>query len=360
MLVHICCSVDSHFFLEKLQFDYPNEKFIGFFYDPNIHPYSEYQLRLLDVERSCKKLGIELLEGEYDFESWMEAVRGLEREPEKGRRCEACFDKRFERSVQKAKEIGESQITTTLLVSPLKSQEQLKKSGEIFFKKYGIEFVFYDYRKDGGTEAQSRVAKEEQLYRQDYCGCVYGLTMQREQQDRLMDEMFSHISNQIQPASIEERLELYRYRNELEDKDISYKIIREKFLNYRQFSFKIYANADEIIDSYALFYSILNRKKTQGNIEFSDKNIYYFSREEIKFITLEFFNLIGNFNYKNIKELIFNPPRVDQEIIFRTNLSSSNYDLSPIIIVNEIPKTKLFIELDAKFYEDSREKLIIL
>ena len=69
MLVHICCSVDSHFFLEKLQADYPEEKLTGFFYDPNIHPYSEYQLRLLDVERSCKKLGIDLLEGEYDYET---------------------------------------------------------------------------------------------------------------------------------------------------------------------------------------------------------------------------------------------------------------------------------------------------
>jgi predicted adenine nucleotide alpha hydrolase (AANH) superfamily ATPase len=133
MLVHICCSVDSHFFLEKLQKDYPNEKLIGFFYDPNIHPYSEYQLRLLDVKRSCKKLGIELLEGEYDFESWMEAVRGLENEPEKGRRCEACFDKRFERSFQKALELGEKTVTTTLLVSPLKSQGTAYKERQEFF-----------------------------------------------------------------------------------------------------------------------------------------------------------------------------------------------------------------------------------
>lgn len=85
--------------------------------------------------------------------------------------------------------------------------------------------------------------------------------MQREQQDRLMDEMFSHISNQIQPSSIEERLEMYEQRNELEENGIAYKIIREKFLNYRQFSFKLYANRDEIIDAYALFYSNLPRKK---------------------------------------------------------------------------------------------------
>ncbi|HGZ70984.1 MAG TPA: diacylglucosamine hydrolase like protein, partial [Nitratifractor sp.] len=72
MLVHICCSVDSHYFLQKLQIEYPESKLIGFFYDPNIHPYSEYYLRLLDVERSCKLLDIELLEGPYDYSAWIE------------------------------------------------------------------------------------------------------------------------------------------------------------------------------------------------------------------------------------------------------------------------------------------------
>ncbi|MDD4855454.1 MAG: epoxyqueuosine reductase QueH, partial [Sulfuricurvum sp.] len=216
MLVHICCSVDSHFFMEKLQQEFPDEKLVGFFYDPNIHPYSEYQLRLLDVKRSCKKLGIELIEGEYDFETWMDAVRGLEKEPEKGARCEVCFDRRFEVSAHKALELGEKAMTTTLLVSPLKSQEQLKKSGDAFHASHGVEFIAFDYRKNGGSNDQAKVSKEEQLYRQDYCGCIYGLTMQRDQQHRLMDEMFSPISRQILPASIEERLELYTRRMELE------------------------------------------------------------------------------------------------------------------------------------------------
>lgn len=360
MLVHICCSVDSHFFLQKLQRDYPHETLVGFFYDPNIHPYSEYRLRLLDVERSCKKLGIRLLEGEYDFEVWMEAVRGLENEPEKGRRCEACFDKRFEVSVKKALELGEKSITTTLLVSPLKSQEQLKKSGEIFFKRYGIEFISFDYRTNGGTQEQSRVSKEEQLYRQDYCGCIYGLTMQREQQERLMDEMFSPVSNQILPASIEERLEMYRRRNELEDKNIDYKIIKEKFLNYRQFAFKVIAHKDEVIPAYALFYSVLPRKKAEGSVDFLHNDIAYFNREEIKFVTLETVNAACNFNYKSIKELIFNPPSVDEEMRLRERLTSVSYDLSPIIIVEKILQTKLRVELDAKTYEDTREKLIII
>ena len=360
ILVHICCSVDSHFFLEKLQHDFPDEKLTGFFYDPNIHPYSEYQLRLLDVQRSCEKLGIELLEGEYDFENWMQAVKGLEKEPEKGKRCEVCFDKRFSVSAQKALELGEKKITTTLLVSPLKSQEQLKRVGDDFYKKYGVEFIAVDYRSGGGTQDQSRVSKEQQLYRQDYCGCIFGLTMQREQQDKLMDEMFSPLSQQILPASIEERLEMYKTRRDLEDAGKSYKIIKQKFLNYRQFSCKLLANKKEIIAAYALFYSTLPRKKAQGRIEFSHNDIHYFNREEIKFITLDFFNTSLNTHYKSMKELLFNPPSVEDEIQLRQTLTNTQYDLSPIFIVQDIPSTKLTIELDTKTYEDTREKLIIL
>jgi len=360
MLVHICCSVDSHFFLEKLQVDYPDEKLTGFFYDPNIHPYSEYQLRLLDVQRSCKKLGIELLEGEYDYESWLEAVRGLENEPEKGARCEVCFDKRFITSAKKALEIGEKKITTTLLVSPLKSQEQLKRVGDDFHIKHGVEFIAVDYRSGGGTQEQSRVTKEEQLYRQDYCGCIYGLTMQREQQDKLMDEMFSPISHVTLPASIEERIEMYTQRNELEDKGIAYRIIKQKFLNYRQFHFKLIKGKSESIDAYALSYSTLPRSRAQGKIEFSSNNIHYFNREEIKFVTLEFFNAINNTQYKSIKELIYNPLSYEKELLFREKINATNYDLTPIIVLEEITDAKLTITLDAKVYEDTKEKLIII
>ncbi|QOY53421.1 epoxyqueuosine reductase QueH [Candidatus Sulfurimonas baltica] len=360
MLVHICCSVDSHFFLQKLQRDYPGEKLTGFFYDPNIHPYSEYQLRFLDVQRSCKILGIDLIEGEYDFEAWMIAVRGLENEPEKGARCEVCFDKRFDVSAKKALDLGETKVTTTLLVSPLKSQEQLKRSGDAFYEKYGVEFIAVDYRSGGGTQDQSRVTKEQMLYRQDYCGCIFGLTMQRDQQGRLMDEMFSCVSNKILPASIEERVEMYRDRMQLEDKKVEYKIIKEKFLNYRQFSFKVISGKSEIVPAYALSYSTLPRKKAQGNIEFEFENIHYFSREEIRFVTLEFFNSTCGYEYKTINELIFNQPNINEELKFRNTLTSTNYDLTLIVIIEKIPKTKLTIMLDAKTYEDVREKLIII
>ena len=360
MLVHICCSVDSHFFLEKLQKDYPEEKLTGFFYDPNIHPYSEYQLRLLDVKRSCKMLGIDLLEGEYDYENWLQAVRGLENEPEKGARCEVCFDKRFSVSAQKALELGEKKITTTLLVSPLKSQEQLKRVGDEFHAKNGVEFVAVDYRSGGGTQDQSRVTKEQRLYRQDYCGCVFGLTMQRDQQDKLMDEMFSPLSNKILPASIEERIAMYTKRNELEDEGVEYKIVKQKFLNYRQFSFKVTQGKHTIIPAYALAYSTLPRKKAEGRVEFSDNNLHYFNREEIKFITLKDFNALSKRDYASVKELIFDAPSFEEDLLVRNALTNSSYDLTPIIVVQNVSVEKLTIQLDAKTYEDVKEKLIII
>jgi len=359
MLVHICCSVDSHFFMEKLQQEFPDEKLIGFFYDPNIHPYSEYQLRYLDVQRSCKKLGIELIEGQYDYEAWMDAVRGLEKEPEKGARCAVCFDRRFEVSAYKALELGEKSITTTLLVSPLKSQEQLKKSGDAFYDSHGVEFIAFDYRKNGGSNDQSRVSKEEQLYRQDYCGCLFGLSMQRDQQHRLMDEMFSPISHQILPASIEERLELYNKRMELEDQGIHYRIIKERFLNYRLIRSSITIDK-KVIPSYPLMYSTINRNATEGKIDFEIDGQFFLNREEVRFITLKTFNTLTSSVYKSTKELMFNAPTMETEITLRSHLTRSAFNTSAIIIVDEIPSTKISLILETKRYDDTRDKLIVL
>ncbi len=358
MLVHICCSVDSHFFLEKLQKEFPQEKLTGFFYDPNIHPYGEYRLRYLDVERSCKRLGIDLLEGAYDFETWMDLVRGLEKEPEKGDRCEVCFDRRFEVSAQKALEMGEKKITTTLLVSPLKSQEQLKRVGDAFYAKHGVEFIAVDYRSNGGSQDQSRVTKEEKLYRQDYCGCIYGLTMQREQQNQLMDEMFSSIDARVMPASIEERLEMYAHRMDLEDEGVAYEIVKEKFLNYRLMSGKLMVGK-QFTPSHILPYSKLPRDKTNGRVEKSVDDLHYMNREEVVFITLDFYNQKMQTSFSNVWELMKKPVSFDKEVALRQELLSA-YNLSPLIVVDEIPTAKVDLVLDAKIYEDRRERLKLL
>ncbi|WP_345984890.1 epoxyqueuosine reductase QueH [Sulfurimonas sp. HSL-1656] len=358
MLVHICCSVDSHFFLEKLQHDFPEEKLTGFFYDPNIHPYSEYRLRYLDVQRSCKKLGIDLLEGAYDFETWMDAVRGLEKEPEKGARCEVCFDRRFEVSANKALELGEKRMTTTLLVSPLKSQEQLKRVGDAFHAEHGVEFIAVDYRAGGGTQDQSRVTKEQQLYRQDYCGCLFGLSMQREHQDRLMDEMFSPIDGRILPASIEERLAMYEQRMALEDAGKTYRIVKQKFLNYRQFTCRLTRGKAESVPAYALHYSTLPRTRASGKVEYEQHGIYYFNRDDVRFITIETFNRRLGTSYENVKALCFEPPALEDELALRQQLCDTPFDLSPVIVVDDTPEGKLTLTLDAKVYEDTKERLI--
>lgn len=255
MLVHICCSVDSHYFLEKIQEEYPNEELVGYFYDPNIHPYSEYRLRYLDVEYSCKKLGIKLIEGAYNLEEWLKKVKGMEHLPEKGDRCTVCYDDRLETSAKKAIELGHDKFTTTLLISPKKSQEKLEKIGAKLQEQTGLEFIFRDYRAGNGTQIQGEVVKQHSLYRQNYCGCLFGLTPQREAQKKVMDEMFNPISNQILPESIEQRLELYNKRNELEDKNEQYKIIKQRFLNYRLFNGKVDINKKQFHHIFFLFYN---------------------------------------------------------------------------------------------------------
>ena len=358
MLVHICCSVDSHFFLEKLKRDFPDEKLIGFFYDPNIHPYSEYKLRLLDVKRSCKKLGVELIEGEYDFESWLNAVKGLENEPEKGKRCSVCFDRRLEVSAKKAKEIGEKRYTTTLLVSPKKSQEQLLNSSETIDSTLGTEFVFVDYRSGGGTQEQARVSKEEQLYRQDYCGCIFGLKKQREEQGIFLDEFLSPINSQTLPASIEERLKLYENRIKLEEDGKKYKILKDKFLNYRILRAFVRENK-RVIPSYFLFYSTMKREYTRGKIDFSLNEVFYLKREEVRFIKLELFNKLSGYSFKTVKEMSFYPIDIQKEIEVRNKLLAP-YDTSPIIVVDEIPQKRVEIYLNSRVYNDVRENLVIL
>ena len=359
MLVHICCSVDSHFFLQKLREDFPDEKMVGFFYDPNIHPYSEYRLRLLDVQRSCDRLGIELIEGPYDFETWMQAVKGYEKEPEKGMRCEICFDRRFEVSAKKAREIGEKRMTTTLLVSPKKSQEQLKRTGERFAKDYGVEFVHVDYRSGGGTQLQQQISKTEKLYRQDYCGCLFGLTIQREQQGTIADELFSPLEGRVLPGSIEERLQIYEERLELEASGCDYKIVRQKFLNYR-LKFGWVKRKKETLPSYILPYSAMKRRYTNGRVEMALEGLYWFNREEIRLMTLEHYNALSGCSYESVTSLIFNPPPFETDMQVREKVGMGLWDLSPMIVLESVPDGKLEILIESEAYRDVREKLVLL
>ena len=357
MLVHICCSVDSHFFLQKLSLEYPNEKIVGFFYDPNIHPYSEYKLRLLDVQHSCDLLGIELIEGEYDYENWINAVRGYEKEPEKGDRCTLCYDKRLDTTALKAKELGHNLFTTTLLISPLKSQEKLKRIGAELSVKYDLEFQPLDYRSGQGMHLQSAAVKENNLYRQNYCGCLYALNMQRDYQDKLCDELISPLGQQIQPESIESRIELYTKRNLLSKNNTNYHLIKKRFLNYRILSAQV-INDKKVIPSYFICYSTLQNKKAQGKIEYVIDGLHYLNKNEVKLMSLDTFNIKNNTNYSSIKELIWSPLSFSKELEFRNLILENSFDLSTFIILDTIPSTKLEIKCDSKVYEDVKEEIL--
>ena len=361
MLVHICCSVDSHFFLQKLQKLYPHETLIGFFYDPNIHPMSEYQLRLLDVRRSCQKLGITLYEGVYNYEGWIEAVRGLEEEPEKGKRCEVCFDNRLEESARKALEIGQKTLTTTLLTSPKKSLQQLAYSLNVITEKYGLESVVPDFRKNGGTQEQFALAKKDQLYHQDYCGCFFALSKQRDMQQRWCDELCAPLNAQVLPSSIEDRMDVYEKVIVAEAHQQNFKLRREKFLNYRLLRAWVKKNSEGVIPSYILFYSTIKKESLKGRIESIRNDVGYFTKEEVLFVSLASFNKTMKTAFKNVKEMLFNPPSIAAELHFRAQLLQTPYvSLSAIIILDELCVDAYELYLATRTYPDIRENLVLI
>jgi len=299
-------------------------------------------------------LGIELIEGEYDTHNWLEAVRGFEKEPEKGARCAICFDRRFEITAKKAHELGEKTFTSTLLTSPKKSLKQLQHAGDALGKKFGISFLAPDYRKASGTQEQNILAKKDSLYRQDYCGCLFGLTMQREQQQKLADELFSPISKQIQPESIEARIELYEKRWEYEENNIAYKIVKERFLNWRQITAQLKVKK-ESIPAHFLPYSTLKSSYSRGKIDLNIKQIHYMNRDEVKFITLQTYNELAETNYKNVQELIYSSPSFNMEIKIRQRLIFNPYDLSCLLVVDSIPTQKIEIFYQSHVYEDVKD-----
>ena len=355
MIAHLCCSVDAGYFLKRLKEEYPNEKIIGFFYDPNIHPYSEFKLRSLDTKRICEKLGIEYVEGDYNYEEWLRAVSGLESEPEKGSRCSVCFDFSLEEAARFAKEKGVNIVTTSLLMSPMKSHEQLEAIGKVIKRKYGVDFIAVDYRKKGGTQAQQEYAKQNQMYRQDYCGCIYGIWQQKSEQE-IIDELISPFPFQILPASIEEKLSFYENRLKLEDEGINYKIVKENFLNYRLLKSLINSKKKPVFH-YTLFYSLLDRPQ-RVRIETQKDGIGYANRAQIIFIKISKINELLNKTYKNIKEIYQKPLKLEEELIIREKITNTKYSLSPIIVLEEFEEIRYDIDIDAKIYPDNKEILI--
>jgi predicted adenine nucleotide alpha hydrolase (AANH) superfamily ATPase len=304
-------------------------------------------------------LGIDLIEGEYDVENWLELVRGFEYEPEKGSRCGICFDRRFEVSAQKASDMGESSYTSTLLTSPKKSLEQLQVAGDALAKTFGIAFVAPDYRKASGTQEQNIMAKEDALYRQDYCGCMFALNIQRDQQHKLADELFVPISAQVQPESIEERIEMYEKRWELEDTAVKHKIIKQRFLNWR-LTFGWLKVQKVLTPAHILPYSCIKGEYSRGKIEYHIGEVHHMNRDEVRFITLKTYNTLANTDYTNVTQLLFSPPPFADEVALRAKLGITAYDISLIMVVDQIPSKKIEIRCQSKTYDDVKEVLVNL
>lgn len=359
IVVQICCSVDSHYFLECLRQDFPNDEIIGFFYNPNIHPYTEYMLRLKDVEFSCKKLGITLLDGLYDINKWYEITKGYENEPEKGNRCTICFDDRLDVTVLKAKELGADKFTTTLLMSPLKSQEKLKIIGDNLATKNALEFIYKDYRSGSGGVNQSLAVKNNRLYRQNYCGCMYALNAQREAQNRLCDELITPISQQVLPNSIEYRLALFEQRDKLADEGKEFFIKKVDFINYRLLNGLLKINKN-IVPSYIVAYSYLKSQKTNAKVEFIKEGMAYLSKNGIILLDINRFNDLTNSSYKSVKELLCNPLSFDDEVNLRKSILK-DFSLSPILVVDSI-KQDDFVELvlNSTYFSDTKEEIEII
>lgn len=174
LLLHSCCAPCSGEVMEALLAS--NIDFSIFFYNPNIHPIQEYELRKEENVLFAQKHGIPLIDADYDKDNWFERVKGLEWEPERGKRCTMCFDMRFERTALYAHEHQFPVISSSLGISRWKDMNQINASGTRAAARYpDLLYWTYNWRKGGGAERMYQIAKREQFYKQEYCGCVYSL-----------------------------------------------------------------------------------------------------------------------------------------------------------------------------------------
>ncbi len=174
VLMHSCCApcaADIMSEMTRSGIDYTI-----LFYNPNIHPQHEYELRKFENKRYAEKLGVPFVDLDYDADNWFARVKGLEYEPERGARCTACFDMRFERSALYAVEHGYTVFTSSLGISRWKDMNQINACGERAAARYP-ELAYWDFnwRKHGGSARTIEISKQEQFYQQEYCGCVYSL-----------------------------------------------------------------------------------------------------------------------------------------------------------------------------------------
>lgn len=174
LLLHSCCAPCSGEVMERLLIS--GIDYTIYFYNPNIHPIKEYELRKNENIRFAEKHNIPFVDGDYDRDEWFKRAKGMEMEPERGIRCTMCFDMRFERTALYAYENGFDVISSSLGISRWKNMEQINESGVKAASHYpGITYWTYNWRKDGGSQRMIEISKREEFYQQEYCGCAYSL-----------------------------------------------------------------------------------------------------------------------------------------------------------------------------------------
>jgi len=186
LLLHSCCAPCSGEVMEALVASAID--FSIFFYNPNIHPVQEYETRKEENIIFAKKHNLPFIDADYDKDNWFARIKGLEWEPERGKRCSACFDMRFERTALYAHEHGFPVICSSLGISRWKDMNQINDSGIRAAGRYpAMDYWTYNWRKNGGSARMYEIAKRENFYKQEYCGCVYSLrdtNAWRKQQER--------------------------------------------------------------------------------------------------------------------------------------------------------------------------------
>ena len=174
ILLHSCCAPCSSHVIDTLT-KYFNITIL--YYNPNIEPYEEYlkrkeeEIRFIKEYKNINKLDI--IDCDYDNDSYHKLVKGLENAPERGERCFKCYNLRLEYTAKKAKELDYDYFGTTLTVSPYKNSNKLNEIGEELSEKYNIKYLYSDFKKNNGYKHSIELSKIYNLYRQDYCGCIY-------------------------------------------------------------------------------------------------------------------------------------------------------------------------------------------
>lgn len=179
LFLHSCCAPCSSYVLEYLTqyFD-----ITLFYFNPNISPEEEYLKRVNEVKRLVREMpcckNVRVIEGRYDSEEFFKYVKGLEHEREGGARCIKCFELRLEETARLAKENGADYFCTTLSISPLKNAENINTVGQKIAEKYGVKWLPSDFKKREGYKRSIELSAQYELFRQNYCGCVFSKSIQ--------------------------------------------------------------------------------------------------------------------------------------------------------------------------------------